>query len=440
METAFSVFNMIDKPDLVSWNSIIAGCSNNGCGGEALNLFTQLQERSTERPDEYTFAAIVFATGARPALNYGKPLHAQVAKSGFEGSVFVCSTLIAMYFRNEEMESARKLFDSAADKDIILWTEMISGHLKMGDGESAIKYFCEMQKEHKVDSFALSSALSGAADLSALKQGEMIHCQAIKSGNGADMCVSGSLVDMYSKNGSLEAAEIVFSEVRNPDLKCWNSMLGGFCHHGKAEQAFKLFNDMFEQGLNPDHVTFVSLLSACSHCGLVARGNFYWNYMRYLGLEPGVKHYSCMVSLLSRAGFLQESEDLISSSAVGDKFPELWRNLLGSCVVHRELELGVRAAERVFFLMPEDTATHILLSNLYAATGRWDAMSEMRRKIRGLMTEKDPGLSWIQVFDQTFVFSAGYEPNPLLDEAQAELQRLRGNMEEWEGSEFFALS
>ncbi|KAG9440758.1 hypothetical protein H6P81_020923 [Aristolochia fimbriata] len=430
METAFSVFKMIEKPDLVSWNSIMAGCSENGCVEEAMNLFVQLLDASTERPDQYTFAAVVSATGPLPAVNYGKPLHAQVAKAGFGGNIFVCSTLVGMYFRNEEMESARKLFDSVSGKDIILWTEMISGYLKLGEAETAINYFCEMQKQHKADSFALSSALSGAADLAALKQGEVIHCLAIKSGHNSDMCVSGSLVDMYSKNGSLEAANIIFSEVRNPDLKCWNSMLGGFCHHGKAEQAFQLFNHMLERGLKPDHVTFISLLSACSHCGLVGRGNFYWNYMRYMGLEPGVKHYSCMVSLLSRAGLLQEAEDLISSSGLGSKFPELWRNLLCSCVIHKELDLGERAAERVLFLLPEDSATHIMLSNLYAAAGRWDAVSDMRRKIRGLLTEKDPGLSWIQVFDQTLVFYAGYEPHLILDEAQAELQRLRGNLEE----------
>jgi pentatricopeptide repeat protein len=274
---------------------------------------------------------------------------------------------------------------------------MIIGHSRLGGGESAIKLFSMMCHEgYKIDSFALSGALSACADLATLNQGEMIHTQTVKRGCDAEISVCGSLVHMYAKNGDLHAARSIFSQVSNPDLKCWNSMLGGYSQHGMAEEAMIIFAKILVNGQRPDQVTFLSLLSACSHSGLVEEGKLLWSHIKKNDVIPGPKHYSCMVSLLSRAGLLDEAEELIIKSTYSKDHLELWRTLLSSCVNKRNLKIGVRAAEEILQLEPEDSATHILLSNLYAAAGRWEAVAEMRRKISGLMIEKDPGLSWIE--------------------------------------------
>nr|CAD1830679.1 unnamed protein product [Ananas comosus var. bracteatus] len=168
-----------------------------------MHAFIQLRAASLyggPDPDEYTFSAVVSAVATFPAIYYGKPLHAQVVKAGFEYSIYVGNTLINMYFMNEEPNLAQMLFNTMHEKDVIIWTEMIVGHSTLGEGELALTYFYDMLKEgHKVDSFSLSSALNSSADLAVLRQGEMLHSQVIKAGYGANMCVSGSLVDMYSK-------------------------------------------------------------------------------------------------------------------------------------------------------------------------------------------------------------------------------------------------
>ncbi|MQM05528.1 hypothetical protein Taro_038340 [Colocasia esculenta] len=437
LEAADSIFRWNRRRDLVSWNSMLAGYAEHGNVEKAVDLFVQLWASPEPlEPDEYTLAAIISATAALPAMKYGKPLHAQVVKCGLESSVFVGSTLLDMYFKNQEPCFARRHFSMITEKDVVLWTDMIAGHARAGEGETAMMYLNKMLEEgHALDGFSLSSSLISSADLAALKQGEIIHSVVVKTGYETEICVCGSLVDMYAKNGVLEAAASVFHRTVNPDLKCWNSMLGGHGHHGNAEQAFKLFEDMLEHGIEPDQVTFLSLLSACSHCGLVERGKLYWYKMFVAGFLPGPKHYTCMVSLLSKAGLLQEAEEFISSSPFVESFPELWRILLSSCVVFRDLHRGVHAANQVLTLDPDDGTTHVLLSNLYASVGRWDAVAEMRRKFRGLMLVKDPGLSWIEIGAMIHAFSAGDESHTLVDDARAVLQRLLGNLKGWEMSE-----
>ncbi|KAJ6304904.1 hypothetical protein OIU78_020451 [Salix suchowensis] len=393
-KTGFNVFNKIENPDLVSWNSMISGYAENGEGVDAMNLFLQL-----------------------------------VMKVGSERSVFIGTTLLSMYLKNGDTESAEEVFNMIEEKDAVLWTEMIVGHTRLGGGEIAIKLFCMMCHEgHKTDSFALSGALSACADLATLKQGEMIHTQAVKRGCDAEISVCGSLVHMYAKNGDLHAARSIFCQVSNPDLKCWNSMLGGYSQHGMAEEAMILFAKILVNGQKPDQVTFLSLLSACSHSGLVEEGKLLWSHIMKNGVIAGPKHYSCMVSLLSRAGLLDEAEELIIKSTYSKDHLELWRTLLSSCVNKRNFKIGVRAAEEILKLEPGDSATHILLSNLHAAAGRWDGVAEMRRKMRGLMLEKDPGLSWIEGKNNIHVFCSSDQSNPVIDEARSELRRLEGNV------------
>ncbi|CAA6657762.1 unnamed protein product [Spirodela intermedia] len=381
-----SIFRENQRRDLVSWNSMLAGFSDSGDADKAWDLFMQLRASPEGlASDEYTFAAVVSATAALPAVICGKPLHALVIRSGLECSVFVGSTLLDMYFKNREPGSARRLFEVITHKDVVLWTDMIVGHGRSGESETAVSYLGKMLAEgHALDSFSLCSSLNSSADLAALKQGEAIHSMAMKTGHEAEMCVCGSLVDMYAKNGALGAAASVFHGAADPDLKSWNAMLGGHGHHGNAEQAFELFERMMKQGTGPDQVTFLSLLSACDHRGLVERGRLFWGDMLDAGFVPGPKHYACMASLLSRAGLLQEAEELILASPFAGTLAELWRNLLSSCVIFRDLQRGIRAANWALMLCPDDGATHILLSNLYASVGRWEPWPRQEEGSEGL--------------------------------------------------------
>jgi pentatricopeptide repeat protein len=424
----------------VSWNTVIAGFSGVGDGRSAMDAFVKLKavviSGGQLAPDEYTFAAVVSAAASLPAVCGGRPLHAQAIQVGLESSVFVGNTLINMYFTNDEPGSAQILFDTLTVKDVIMWTEMVAGHSALGEGELALEYFTNMLEEgHKVDNFSLSSALNSAADIAGLKQGEMLHAQAAKSGFEGNICVSGSLVDMYAKNGALGSAYSVFCTIQKPDLKCWNSMIGGYGNHGDSEMAFKLFSDMVRCGLQADHVTYISLLSACSHCGLVEKGKFYWFCMMTDGIVPGFKHYTSMVSLLSRAGLLEEAVELINKAPSAKRYPELWRILLSSCVTLKDLSVGLHAAEQALEQDPDDISTHIILSNLYASVGKWEDVAVVRKKIRGLMTEKEPGLSWIDIKKTVHVFSADDECHSRIDDCRDELLRIKGNMELLDSSE-----
>ncbi|KAL1809874.1 hypothetical protein ACET3Z_026864 [Daucus carota] len=236
VQTACTVFSRIEIPDSVSCNSMIAGYAGKGDGGKVMDMFVRFWQISTEKPDEYTFAAVISATGSFPSITYGKLLHAQVTKIGLQRSVYVGSSLVSMYFKNGDSDSAEGVFNTLLERDVVLWTDMIIGYSRQSEGENAIRFFSGMLEEgYKPDGFTLSSVLSACADLAARLQGKTIHSLAIKAGYDVEMSVSGSLIDMYAKIGNLEAAEALGKSSQNlqkvlndPDLALAVQLMTGF--------------------------------------------------------------------------------------------------------------------------------------------------------------------------------------------------------------------
>ena len=51
--------------------------------------------------------------------------------------------------------------------------------------------------------------------------------------------------------------------------------------------------------------------------------------------------------------------------------------MLGACRIHKNVELGEKAAMRIFELNPDDGGYHVLLSNIYATASMWDKVAEV---------------------------------------------------------------
>jgi hypothetical protein len=115
-----------------------------------------------------------------------------------------------------------------------------------------------------------------------------------------------------------------------------------------------------------------------------------------VGFEPRIEHYGCMVDLLGRASYLEEAEKLILSMPIRSD-DVIWKALLGSCKMHKNIEIGRRAAEALMQLAPHDSGAYVALSNMYASTGDWDAVAEVRLMMKDLDIRKDPGCSWIEI-------------------------------------------
>lgn len=114
------------------------------------------------------------------------------------------------------------------------------------------------------------------------------------------------------------------------------------------------------------------------------------------GLRPTVEHYACIIDILGRAGLLCEAFDFISCMSFK---PDalVWRTSLGACKIHGNMELGRHAAKHILVVEDQDSAAYVLLSNIYAVSGRWADVANMRRIMKYNGLRKERGCSWIEV-------------------------------------------
>eukprot|EP01018_Ginkgo_biloba_P011552 Gb_34236 [translate_table: standard] len=430
IDDAQRLFVRMSKRDVVSWNAMLAGYSQNGHGEAALKVFWQMQSADMEL-NQFAFSSVMRACASLAALERGKQIHSHIIKTEFESNVFVGSSLVDMYAKCARIEDARHVFDKMPNPNVVSWTTIIAGYVQSEQGEEALKLFCQLPLHGiKPDQFVFSSVLSACASLSALEHGRQIHAQTIKSGFEPQIFAGNALIDMYSKSGCIRDARQIHDIMPTRDVISWTAMIAGCAQHGCGNEALQYFEQMQHAGLKPNHITFVCVLSACSHAGLVDEGRCYFDAMiQDHGIRPTSEHYACMVDLLGRAGHMKEAEEFIHKMPF-EPCASIWGALLGACRVHGNMEVGTRAAERLLELEPQCAGTHVLLSNIYAAAGRWDDVAKVRKLMKDRGVKKEPGVSWIEAKNKVHAFVVGDRLHPQSEGIYAMLEDLTSQMKD----------
>jgi pentatricopeptide repeat protein len=231
------------------------------------------------------------------------------------------------------------------------------------------------------DPVTFVGVLNACAIIGAIEEGRCIHAHTIQSGCDSDGYVATSLIDMYAKCGSLEDAQKVFNKMPAHNIASWNAMLGGYAMHGHAEKALGQFEQMCEAGVEISSVTFLCLLAACSHAGTVDEGIHYLESMGSVyDISVAVENYARVVDLLGHAGCLHDTEDLINTMSCEPNVV-VWKALFAACRLHGNVEMGERIGKLVIALDPGNVIGYVLLSNIYAAAGKWDLRENIQRQM-----------------------------------------------------------
>jgi pentatricopeptide repeat protein len=426
---ARQVFDEMYERDVVSWNAMIAGYTQNGLGFEALGMFREMLVADV-KPDSATMVSALPVCAHLGALQQGKSIHGYVIKRGLESHVSLGNSLIDMYAKCSSIELARQLFDRMSKRDVVSWNAMIAGYAQNGLADEAFTLFHQMQSSDvKPNSVTVVSVLLACSHLGALKQGKLIHDYIVRNGVELNAFVGTALIDMYAKCGNLKIARLLFDKMSQRDVVSWSVMIAGYGMHGHGDTALSLFSQMQQTGMKPDHITFVSVLSACSHAGLVDEGwhNFY-RMTREYSILPLVEHYACMVDILGRAGQLDEAQDFIKKMPL-EPNSTVWGALLGACRIHCNIELGEYVAKRLFDLNTKDCGHYVLLSNIYAAAGRWNDVAKVRTIMKGRGLKKSPGRSFIEINSIVHSFLVGDRSHPQSEKIYATLKTLTEQME-----------
>ncbi|KAK7269255.1 hypothetical protein RIF29_21976 [Crotalaria pallida] len=427
-EYARKVFDEMPQRDLVSWNSLICGYGQCKMFREVLGGFEAMKAAGL-KGDAVTMVKVVLACCSLGEWGAADAVVKHIEENEVMIDVYLGNTLIDMYGRRGLVDRARQVFDrmrqrnmvswnamimgygkvgnlvAAQDlfnampqRDVISWTSMITAYSQANQFTEAVRLFKEMMEAKvKPDEITVTSVLSACAHIGSLDVGEAVHEYIRKYDINADVYLGNALIDMYCKCGVVEKALEVFKDMKKKDSVSWSSVIAGLAVNGFADSALDFFSQMLREGVKPSHGAFVGILLACAHAGLVEKGLEYFQSMeKVYGLKPEMKHYGCVVDLLSRSGNVQRAYEFIEEMPMA---PDVivWRILLSASQVHGNIPLAEIATNKLLELDPSNSGNYVLSSNTYAGSNRWEDVIKMRGLMEESNVHKPSGSSSIEI-------------------------------------------
>ncbi|XP_011622699.2 pentatricopeptide repeat-containing protein At2g04860 [Amborella trichopoda] len=404
LECAISLYDSISEKNLVCLTALLACYVEKGYFELAMKHFFHMQQIDI-KPDGITLISFLQPISSPNHLDFGLILHGFGIKSGFTSDIKVMNAILSMYSRCKNPEAAFSFFNEMPLKSPISWNTMIASYVQTGRPEKALSFFHQMKLAgHQPDSITMVELLSGCGDLGLLHFGKNLHNQILRSSFNIDKYLATALIDMYSKCGSIKSALTVFLNEKNRRSPAiWNAMIMACNSHGLENKALQLYKEMQSHGVKPDNITFVGVLSSFCHVDLVDDGLHALRFMTEdCGLTPGVQHYACIVDLLGRAGRLDEAVKFVKKMK---EKPDsvVWGTLLGAACIHHNIKLGECVAKQLFLSDYRNNGFYVLMSNLYAAEGRWDDVANIRKVMRDVVgVDGSHGYSLLEVRNMSY--------------------------------------
>jgi pentatricopeptide repeat protein len=216
--------------------------------------------------------------------------------------------------------------------------------------------------------------------------------------------------------------------MRKRTVVSWNSMIVGFAANGRCTDAIEHFKSMQMAGFKPDTVTFTGVLTACSHAGLTDEGLRYYDAMKAeYSIAPRMEHYGCVVDLLGRAGRLDEAMQVVATMPMRPNEVVLGA-LLAGCRMHGDVGMAEQLMQHLLEQDPGGDSNYVLLSNIYAADGKWDGAGKVRSLMRSRGVKKMPGSSVVEIDGDVHEFVCGDRSHPQAGEVFEMLGLLRHEM------------
>ncbi|XP_043715308.1 pentatricopeptide repeat-containing protein At5g66520-like [Telopea speciosissima] len=427
LDYARSVFTTLEyPPNIFMWNSMIRGYSHSSKPDEAVLLYREMLEKGFS-PNNYTYPFVFKVCTQLKDLNLGLGIHGSVVRRGFEDcDAFIQTSLLNFYASCGSINVARLLFDRCPERDVTSWNALIKGYVRCNQYMGAVNVFRMMQDtaDCRADEITLLGVVLACTQLGALAMGGWVHAYIDKHLMKMSTNLGTALVDMYARCGSIDAAMNLFKGMTERDVRTWSVMIGGLAIHGLANEALDLFREMQRDGIPPDSITFTSALCACSHAGMVAEGLLILDKMsKVYNMEPTIEHYGCIVDLLGRAGLLEDALAFIKRIPLKPDVV-LWGSLLVACRAHKNVEMGEMVAKEMLKLDAHHCGAHVFLSNVYASTGRWAQVEEVRSFMKEQRIRKQPGSSLMEFNGDVHEFIAGDRSHPQISQIHMMLNEI----------------
>ncbi|KAL5698285.1 hypothetical protein ACHQM5_029344 [Ranunculus cassubicifolius] len=238
-EAVLQFFNEMPERDVVSWNSVIGGLVQNKRTNEAISIFHRMQMENV-KPNMVTLLSILSACAQAGALDMGRWVHIYIDRNRLGLNTVVGTSLVDMYCKCGELESARRAFDCMPSRDTVTWNAMIMGFSMNGKSKEAMDFFFRMRNENVMPNEAtMVAVLCACSHAGLVDEGrKCFYTMRKEFGIVPKLEHYGCMVDLVGRAGLLdEAYAFIKAMPLAPHVGVWGALLNACKIHGNVELA-----------------------------------------------------------------------------------------------------------------------------------------------------------------------------------------------------------
>ncbi|MQL78696.1 hypothetical protein Taro_011117 [Colocasia esculenta] len=135
-------FDMIQSKDIVSWNAMVAGYSQNGQIERAFHVFNKMRDACL-RPDSITMSSLFKASASLGTLHHGNCIHGFIIRNQLSSTVSVTTSIIDMYSKCGYLNYVQRCFNAMQEQDLVLWRAIIASYGNHGKGDIALRLYSD---------------------------------------------------------------------------------------------------------------------------------------------------------------------------------------------------------------------------------------------------------------------------------------------------------
>ena len=346
LDFAISLFDQIQKKDLVTYIAMIKGCIRNKSYEKALDYFDKMEKNGLQSND-VVYNLVLKACAETQNLALGKEIHDKILKFGIE-NVEINNTLISMYGKCNELDRALLIFNEIQKKDLITYTTIIKGFIQSEKYDGALFCYEDMKKKGFNPNVAVYNLmLKLCAETENLALGKEIRYQI----HNDDHTILGielqnSLLNFFGKCNQLEESLAIFDTMNERDLITYNALLSVLISNEKYESVLYYYNKMKQEGFMPDYITYLLMLKYCGDITDVKLGEQISNQIsKDSSIKNNIKIQTSLIAMHSKSSFLEKAIKIFDQ--IKEKNTGSYNAMIASYSKHGKAKEAIQLFEKM---------------------------------------------------------------------------------------------
>ncbi|KAL5574528.1 hypothetical protein UlMin_016227 [Ulmus minor] len=289
LDGARKAFENMPKRDVVSWTAIISAYEQAGQVDVAFKLLFEMLTRGM-KPSEVTVISLLNACGCIGELRVGEQIHCLIRKLGLNTRLFVSNALITMYFKCGSLDGLCH-FEEMPNIDIVTWNAVLAGCAQNGLGREAVNIFKQMRSVGILpDEISFLGLLCACSHAGLAKEG-WAYFNSMSEVYGITPSVNHytCMVDLLGRAGQLHEAEALIENMPvEPDSVIWEALLRACWIHCNTKLGQRVAERLFRMETAKPR-SYVLLYNMYASEGMWEKAGEIKELMKDMGItrEPG---------------------------------------------------------------------------------------------------------------------------------------------------------